>query len=158
MRNILLCIGITALCFGGWPLIARSAGKTGVTGSLIMASLATIPIAIAVLYQGVQLPSVDSFKFLVFAGLVMGTGFIAYNVAITHPLSQVSITVPTISALMVVVTTMGGFFFFGEPLTKSKLMGAAFVIIGIVILRPDNQRRVETPPDASLPPPVTSSE
>lgn len=145
--KIWFCIGLTALCFGGWPLMARMAGKTGTTGAFIMAALALLPMAAVLLRQGVELPASSSTRWLLIAGVLMGTGFIAYNFVITSPLLEVSITVPIASALVVIVSTAGGICFFSEPLTSRKVIGIVVLIFGIILLRP----AVEKPPSADQP-------
>lgn len=136
MKNVLLCIILTALFFGGWPIVARTAGKTGTTGAFIMAAMALVPIGIVMMRQGVLLPMSTSWPKLCIAGMMMGSGLIAYNFAVSNPKVEVSIVVPTISTLMIIVTTLGGMFFFGEPLTVRKVIGITLLIAGIAFLRP----------------------
>lgn len=144
MKTHWLCIITTAICFGGWPLLARAAGKTGTIGTLTMAAMALVPIYAVLLYQGFTLPSSRTFMILFGAGVLMGTGFIAYNMAISNRSVDVSITVPLISSLMIIVTTSGGRLFFSEALTSQRILGIIFVIAGIILLRPPSTQQPGT--------------
>ena len=49
-----LCIALVAIFWGGWPLVARSAGYGGPLGSLVLSVAGLIPITLATLWHGTQ--------------------------------------------------------------------------------------------------------
>ena len=48
----IVCIALVAICWGGYPLVARSSGYGGALGALILTFAGLVPISLAVLWQG----------------------------------------------------------------------------------------------------------
>ncbi len=75
MTTVAMYIMLVAVFWGGWPLVARTAGEAGVVGSLIMSSVAVVPIAAAILQSGASMPSASATVAYSIAGIMMGLGF-----------------------------------------------------------------------------------
>jgi drug/metabolite transporter (DMT)-like permease len=137
MSSIVVCIVAVAVFWGGWPLVARLAGETGIAGSIIMAVMMLISIAAAGMYTGVTLPSLRATGVLLVAGVMMGIGLIAFYAVSSNPSVELSVVIPVLDTSMLLVSVIGGIWFFGEAVTVRKLIGIALLVIGIVTLRPD---------------------
>lgn len=137
MTTIFLCIGVVALCWGGYPLLVRAAGLTGSTGSLVLATVALLPIGVMVLFNGPGIPAVNAMVLLAIAGAMMGTGLLAFNFVATSSLIEISTVVPVINTTMLIVTTIGGIWFFSESITPQKIFGILLLLTGIILLRPN---------------------
>lgn len=135
MTKFFLYIALLAVCWGGWPLVVRSAGDIGFTSSLILMITALIPgMFAAFVYGGIALPSISALVKLCIAGVMMGTGLIVFSHLI--PGRDVSTLVPVVSASTLLVVVVGGMYFFSESITPQKILGIVLLIGGIVLLRP----------------------
>lgn len=139
MKETLPGILTAAVFFGGYQLIARSAGKTDITGTFIMAFSSLVPLVFLLGFKGVSLPSAATSKSLMFAGLLMGIAFSFHISVITHPKVDVSTAVTCISVLVVFVVTIGGVLFFGEGFSARKVAGILLAIVAIALLRPGDK-------------------
>jgi drug/metabolite transporter (DMT)-like permease len=132
----IVCIALVAICWGGYPLVARSSGYGGALGALVLTLAGLLPITLAVLWQGgVERPSPGALAKLGIAGLLMGSGLVAFNRLVNSRL-EASISVPIVDTAMLIVTTLGAIYFFQEAVTARKLLGLALLVAGIAALRP----------------------
>jgi drug/metabolite transporter (DMT)-like permease len=136
MPTILVSIAAVALFWGGWPLVARSAGETGLPGALVMSIAQMAAIVLAMLATERSLPPASALGALAVAGAMMGMGLIAFNAAASSPLVEASTIIPILDTSMIIVAVIGGILFFGEALTVRKLIGIALLLSGILALRP----------------------
>jgi drug/metabolite transporter (DMT)-like permease len=135
MGVIFLGIVTVSLLWGSWPLVAKTAGQTGYIGALIMSASAVIPASIAAWYSAKPLPAGALIK-LIPAGIMMGIGLIVFNLVTSSPKIEISVSLPIINILMMVVAVLGGIIFFSESISIQKILGIAFLALGIYLLRP----------------------
>jgi drug/metabolite transporter (DMT)-like permease len=131
----IVCIALVAICWGGYPLVARASGYGGPLGALILTFAGLVPIVLSVLWEGGARPSTGALAKLGIAGLLMGTGLVAFNRLANSPLDA-SISIPIVDTAMLIVTTLGAIYFFHEAVTAQKVVGLALLVAGIVALRP----------------------
>jgi drug/metabolite transporter (DMT)-like permease len=131
----LVCILLVAVCWGGYPLIARASGYGGPLGTLVLAFAGLLPIALTVLWQrGAEGPSREAVLELAIAGVLMGIGLLAFN-RLANSRMDASISIPIVDTAMLIVTTLGAIWFFQEAVTARKLAGLALLLAGIAVLR-----------------------
>jgi drug/metabolite transporter (DMT)-like permease len=132
----LVCILLVAVCWGGYPLVARASGYGGPLGTLVLALAGLLPIALTLLWQrGAEPPSLAAVVKLAIAGVLMGIGLLAFN-RLANSRLEASISIPIVDTAMLIVTTLGAIWFFQEALTARKLVGIALLLAGIGVLRP----------------------
>jgi drug/metabolite transporter (DMT)-like permease len=132
----IVCIALVAVCWGGYPLVARASGYGGPLGTLVLALAGLLPITLAVLWQrGAERPAPDAIVRLGIAGLLMGVGLLAFN-RLANSKLDASISIPIVDTAMLIVTTLGAIWFFQEAVTARKLAGIALLLAGIAVLRP----------------------
>jgi drug/metabolite transporter (DMT)-like permease len=136
----IICIALVAACWGGYPLVARSSGYGGPLGTLLLALAGLLPITLAVLHQGghpggVERPPAGALVKLAIAGVLMGSGLLAFN-RLANSRLDASISIPIVDTAMLIVTTLGAIYFFQEAVTARKLVGLALLVAGIAVLRP----------------------
>lgn len=130
---------VALVCFGAAPLF----GKVGLgqvpplIGVLIRSSAVTIGVVVAAAVSGKlgQLGNVGapSFALLAAEGLLAGLiGHFAYFTALKA--GEASKVVPMVSAFPL-VTVMGALLLLSEKVTWPKGLGAALVVVGVVLLR-----------------------
>jgi drug/metabolite transporter (DMT)-like permease len=136
MTMVWLCIVLVSLCWGGWPLVARSAGETGATGSLVILASALAPVALLMAWEGPTLPSTPALAKLAVAGVLNGVGLVAFHFLSSDPAIEISSAVPVVDTGMLLVTALGGILFFTEALTLQKGVGVVLLVAGIALLRP----------------------
>jgi drug/metabolite transporter (DMT)-like permease len=131
-----VCIALVAVFWGGYPLVARLSGFGGPWGSLVLGSVAILPIAgTALAAGGWERPARGDLWPLLVAGLMQGVGLMAFVRVATGKL-EASVAIPVSDVAMLIVTTVGAILFFQETLTAQKLAGLAFLVVGILLLRP----------------------
>ena len=136
MRPEYSLIALTALCWGGYPLVTRSAGYEGPRATLVLMLGGLVPIAIAAFFMpGGGVPTKPALIKLGMAGLVMGVGMMAFH-ALSNSKMDASISIPTVDVAMLLVSAIGAVWLFGEPVTLQKLGGIALLLLGIALLRP----------------------
>lgn len=137
MRYEYLCIVITALAWGGYPLVARSSGVGGPVGALMLTLAGLLPITVAVIWQGgaIKLAAPEVIR-LTIAGAMMGVGLVAFNAVANSRQLEASISIPIIDTAMLIVTVIGAIVFFAEPITLKKAIGVALLVAGILVLKP----------------------
>lgn len=138
MPTVIVCIATVALCWGGWPLVMRSAGVNNVLATLLLSVAAVFPVAVktAVSYRDTMMPSTRTVLIILAAGTMMGIGLLAFNYVINTRAVDISKSVPATDASILLVTTAGGIVFFSEGVTPQKLFGFLFLLAGIILLRP----------------------
>jgi len=131
-----VCIALVAVFWGGYPLVARLSSFGGPWGSLVLGSVAILPIAgTALAAGGWERPARGDLWPLLVAGLMQGVGLMAFVRVATGKL-EASVAIPVSDVAMLIVTTVGAILFFQETLTAQKLAGLAFLVVGILLLRP----------------------
>ena len=134
MSFVMICIFGVAVFWGGWPLVARLAGDHGLAGSLVLAALTFLTVAVAMPLTSTALPGARDTALLALAGVMMGLGLIAFNAVSANPMIELSTAIPIMDTSMLLVSVIGGIWFFGEPVTARKLIGIALLIAGILTL------------------------
>ena len=131
-------IVIVALCWGGYPLIARGVGIGGPLGALLLSVVSLTTIAAATLWTGVETwPTAGDLARLAIAGLLMGIGLIAFNAVAASRNVEASVSIPVMDTAMLVVSVIAAVIFFAEPITMRKALGLALLVSGIFVLRPE---------------------
>jgi drug/metabolite transporter (DMT)-like permease len=136
MAQVLAYVALVGLFWGGWPLVARAAGPTGATGTLVLVLVSLVPVAALALGAGGAWPSGATLGWLAVAGLMNGAGLVVFHLLATDARVEVSAVVPAVDTAMLLVTAAGGIALFGESLTLQKGLGIASLLLGIALLRP----------------------
>lgn len=136
MRIETLWIVFIALCWGGYPLLSRSAAYDGPRGVLILMIAGLVPIVVAATLarSGAWPEPIPLFK-LAMAGVMMGSGLLAFY-ALTTSAMDASVSIPIVDVAMLMVSAVGAILIFSEPLTVQKGLGIALMLGGIVLIRP----------------------
>ena len=130
------CIAAVAVLWGGWPLVARSAGHGGPLGSLLLSAFGFVPIILLTVFDsGAARPSTAAVAKLAVAGSMMGAGLVAFNF-VANSKMEASVSIPIIDSAMLVVTALGAIWFFGESVSPRKVIGILLLVSGIAVLRP----------------------
>jgi drug/metabolite transporter (DMT)-like permease len=138
MRSEYLYIAAAALFWGSYPLVLRTTGAGGPSGSLLLMVGGLVPIVAAVLWQGVLIkPPAAELTRLLMAGVLMGFGLLAFNLVANSRAIDASVSIPIIDTAMLIVTVIGAVLFFAEPVTMKKAIGIALLVAGILVLRPE---------------------
>ena len=136
MAMVWLYVVLVALCWGGWPLVSRSAGETGAAGSLVILLAALVPVGIAAVWEGGALPAPQALGRLALAGVLNGAGLVAFHLVTIRRDVEISSVVPVIDTAMLLITALGGVLLFAEAITLQKGIGVALLVAGIFLLRP----------------------
>jgi drug/metabolite transporter (DMT)-like permease len=136
MAMVWLYVVLVALCWGGWPLVSRSAGETGAAGSFVILLVALVPAGLAAFWEGGGLPAPHAAGRLAVAGVLNGAGLVAFHLLTIRRDVEVSSVVPVVDTAMLLVTAAGGILFFAEAVTLQKGVGVALLVAGIYLLRP----------------------
>lgn len=136
MRIEYVWIGLTALCWGGYPLVSRSAGYGSARGALILMLAGLLPIGImAARSAQAGWPSSAGLIKLLIAGVMMGVGLIAFH-ALASSSMDASVSIPIVDVAMLMVSAIGAMTLFSEPVTLQRLAGIALMLAGIALIRP----------------------
>jgi drug/metabolite transporter (DMT)-like permease len=136
MKSEALWIVATALLWGSYPLVSRAADYQGHRAALILMISGFIPVALmAMLSAEGGWPTKSALVKLLVAGLMMGSGLVAFVRVANGPL-EASISIPIIDVAMLLVSAIGAVLVFKEPVTVQKAAGVALLLVGIVLLRP----------------------
>lgn len=134
MRPEYLWIALTALFWGGYPLVARSAGEGGARATLVLMIAGLLPIVLAVISDGAApWPDKVALTKLSVAGVMMGCGLLAFHALATGSM-EASISIPIVDIAMLLVSAFGAILVFSEPLTARKLVGTGILLVGIALL------------------------
>lgn len=137
MRSEYVWIALTALCWGGYPLVSRSADYGSARGALILMLAGLVPIGIMAARAGAAgWPTAASLIKLLIAGLMMGVGLIAFH-ALASSRMDASVSIPTVDVSMLIVSALGAIVVFSEPVTWQRVAGIALMLVGIVLIRPE---------------------
>lgn len=136
MGQLLSMIGIVGFCWGFWPLLMRSANVTGPAAAFVLSATAVLPIATLWALQPSSAPSGADLLKLMIAGLIMGFGMVAFNIAGTSRLAGIGTITSITQALTIVVVVVGSIAWFGEGVTPSKVIGTLLLVAGVLVLRP----------------------
>jgi len=138
MRIEYAYIAVAALMWGSYPLVLRSTGAGGPSGTLLLTLSGLVPIIAAVLWQGSLVkPAPAELARLIVAGIMMGIGLISFNLVANTKHLDASVSIPIIDTVMLIVTVAGAVMFFAEPMTARKAIGLALLIAGIMVLKPE---------------------
>jgi drug/metabolite transporter (DMT)-like permease len=127
---------LTALCLGGWPLIARFSKLPSIWVT-VMVAIGTVTVALFAFFTKTSSSESLPITFIaigLLAGIVNGLGIFFYGKLIGTSGWEISRIVPMTFALMVLVAGLGGSLVFGEPITFRKLIGLLTVIISVFLL------------------------
>ena len=134
MRFEWSCIALVAICWGGYPLIARAAGFGGPVGTLVLFVSGLLPVSLAALSQvSAARPSAGAVGKLGIAGVIMGVGMVAFNLVANSKL-EASVSLPIVDTAMLLVSTVGAIYLFQEPLSTRKAVALCLLVAGIVIM------------------------
>ena len=135
MNNPWLFTIITALGFGGWPLVARYAGLPPITTSLVVSGSTFLFVLAAALSPMFKLDSAPSGLLMLglLAGAINGIGFIAYTFLVSNQ-QWASVYIPITLTLMIAIIALGGVIFFQDSVSLNKVLGWTFAAIGIWLL------------------------
>ena len=127
---------VTALGFGGWPLVARAIGlpPLGIAILLSVGTLALVSFVGPVFFPWTTISGKTIFLGLGI-GVINGFAFLAYSKLVATLEWDVSTYVPVALALMLIVPAIGGPLFFKEDFSVEKFAGIVSILIGIYLLR-----------------------
>lgn len=137
MKAEVVGIAITAIAWGCYPIIARSAGPGAgqAFGTFVLISAAWLVIAAAAAWQGIEgRPATHEVLRLGIAGLFMGIGLLSFNAVASSRRMDASVSIPIMDTGMLLVTFLGAIWFFAEPFTLRKALGVALLLAGIATL------------------------
>ena len=122
---ILLLIG---LCFGGWPLIAKSTNLSLGWMSLAVATGTAIAACFPA-FGREHVPPRNAIFIGLAAGVVNGLGMLFYSHLIGSGTAEVSRFMPVVTLFTMVVGVAGGLFLFHEPMTTKKMLGVGLAFV-----------------------------
>lgn len=138
--NIFYLIAITAICWGGWPLLARLSNTDGAAYAPVIIASAIVPtIYYLFVHASPSAPAsitIPSLVYLIPAGLMMGIGTISFSLVIQSTELGLSSSIPMINSTMIVVAVIGSVLLFGDNISFQKIAGIATILAGIYLLRP----------------------
>ena len=136
MRPEYICIIATAILWGGYPLVSRSAGYGGARGALVLMLAGLIPILVgSIVDTDAGWPSKMALAKLIGAGVMMGGGLISFHTLANSPMDA-SVSIPIVDVAMLLVSALGAIMVFSEPVTAQKVSGISLMLVGIAMLRP----------------------
>ena len=111
---------ITAVGFGGWPLVVRGSTAPPLTTSIFVL-VGTLAPLLALTFSGMEISAnARSLVRPLLAGMLNGAGFIAY-ILLCMKKEWAPTFVPVSLVLMVLVVTIGGTIFYGDKLDAGKI-------------------------------------
>jgi len=128
-NGLILCL-MTAIGFGGWPLIARFAGTNSAwTGFVVMGASVLIS---TIFYRNEirDVPNAWPMALLLIGGIANGIGMVAYTKLVTDQQFGMSSWAPAALTLMVVFMTIAGAAVFKEAFPATKVLGLALACTG----------------------------
>ncbi len=137
MKHGLFLALISAIGFGGWPLLSRASGANQLWINTI---LMVVSLAVALCFAhfsgvnvGEGLISKKGFALLCFAGLINGIGLVAFGTILTNPM-EISTWVPVTNVFITLVSVLGGVLLFSESFPPQKMIGVALALCGVWLL------------------------
>ena len=138
MRTDYIYIAVAALMWGTYPLVLRTTGQGGASGSFFLMLAGLVPIAGAMVWQGgIVKPPAPEMTRLLIAGVMMGAGLLAFNFVANSRTMDASVSIPIVDTTMLLVTVVCAVVFLAEPMTIRKAIGIALLVSGILVLRPE---------------------
>jgi drug/metabolite transporter (DMT)-like permease len=135
MRADWVWILTTALLWGAYPLVARTAGFEGPRAALILTLAGLVPISVMAYLSNAGWPNSVGLLKLGISGLMMGGGLMAF-IMVANSSMDASVSIPIVDVAMLLVSAIGAMVFFAEPFTAQKALGIALLLVGIGLLRP----------------------
>ncbi len=141
--NYVIFAFLSAFCYGTGQIIMRSVLKTGINPITATAFGAVISAGLTLLIcwakgilptKALVASNMNSFVMVSFFGMIMVTGTIFANVAMSYPEGKVAIVniISLVGAL--VVATVLALFFLGEGLSLKIILGLVFASSGVLLL------------------------
>ena len=128
---------VTAMGFGGWPLIVRAYPVPPIVASLGVSIGTLLFVSAAYGMPFFKFNSNDlnltDIIFCVTAGFVNGIAFISYTWIVTNP-SWAESYIPISLIFMIAFLALGGIVFFNDEISLRKIIGFCFGVISIYIL------------------------
>lgn len=139
MNNPLVYCALAALCFGGWPILARVSALPPPWIAATVA-VATMPVTFLGLLSksaGPVTPMPIAITIGLTSGVFNGLGVLAYSVLIgwRGQSGEISKLIAVTAVMMPLVTAVGARIAFAEPFTIHKLLGFAVAAVAIWLLR-----------------------
>lgn len=140
MIQVILLAVIAAIFWGTAPVFDKAALRTAtpITGVVIRSIVIALAMLSLLLVSGAraEIAAVSKRELAYFAigGLMAGfAGQLIYFYALKF--GHASIVVPVIAGLYPLVAAIWGIVIFREPVTAAKLVGAALIISGVIVIR-----------------------
>lgn len=140
MIQVVILALVTAVFWGTAPILEKAALRTAtpLAGLAIRSFAIAAVMAVIIFVAGMrtEVLGVGKREIALFAGGGLLAGFAGQ---LTHfyalKIGQASIVVPIIAGLYPVVAATWGIWFLKEPLTAAKVLGAALIVAGVVVIR-----------------------
>ncbi len=124
---------LTALGFGGWPLVVRESSASPLATSIFVLIGTLVPLLVLT-FSGMEIStSARSLIRPLLAGMLNGAGFIAY-ILLCMKKEWAPTFVPISLVLMVLVVTIGGAIFYGDKLDAGKISGIILSLAAVWLL------------------------
>ena len=124
---------LTAVGFGGWPLVVRESSAPPLTTSIFVLIGTLVPL-LALIFSGMEISAnARSLIRPLLGGILNGAGFIAY-ILLCMKKEWVPTFVPISLVLMILVVTIGGTIFYGDKLDAGKIVGMILSLVGVWLL------------------------
>lgn len=118
-----LYAALAALCFGGWPLIARAGGAASVWLTLCVTCGGLAVAWTNLAFHDDQAPSSRAVMYALAGGLVNGLGLVFFGKVAIWKGEDVSRLLPLVFVMMTLVTVAASVVFLHEPITSKKIVG-----------------------------------
>ncbi len=123
---------ITAIGFGGWPLMTRLSSASPLSTSIAVLVGTLVTLVVASLGMSVS-ASPRTLIIPILAGILNGIGFIAY-VLLNMNKQWAPMFVPISLILMIFVITIGGVIFYGDRLSLFKIVGTILALVAVWLM------------------------
>ena len=141
--NYLVFAFLSAFCYGTGQVIMRTVLKSGINPITVTAFGAVISAGLTLLIclakgilptKTLVVSNINSFIMISFFGMIMVTGTVFANVAMSYPEGKVAAvnTISWVGAL--VVATVLALLFLGESLSLKMILGLIFASFGVLLL------------------------
>src|SRR3989339_1835367 len=129
-HNPFFLLLVTALGFGGWPLVVRAAGipPFGIAVILSIGTVAAVTAVGPIMFTWDAVSRKMVYIGLI-AGAINGVSFLAYSRLVSSTEWDISTYVPIATALMLIIPVIGGPLFLNETLTMNKVVGTISILI-----------------------------
>lgn len=138
--NVYILIALTAIFWGGWPVLARLSNTDATANAPILIGFSLLSTLYYFFVHGtpnaMQSITASSMSYLIPAGIMLGGGMVTYSLTLQSVELDLSSSVPMVNSGMLVVTVICSIALFGDNITPQKVIGFVAVILGIYLLRP----------------------